>query len=144
MISGRMKRAGVGRLALRALFIALLAFVTYMTLTPSPEDTKSELMIARWISNLIFGSGIFGDKVAHVLAYAALGLSALTAGIAVGGRKTYTLVALALYGMALEGLQGLGGVRVAETFDALANASGAFAGAAVYYAAAFLARVRRA
>lgn len=129
---------------LRAVFVALLLFVTYMTLTPNPEETEGELSIARWISELLFGSGAFGDKVAHLLAYAALALSAMAADISVYGRKRFTLLALAAYGVLLEGLQGLGGVRSAEALDALANASGALAGAGAHRAAAFLARLRRA
>ena len=38
------------------------------------------------------------------------------------------IVMLALYGVALEGLQGLGGVRDPELADALANGLGALAG----------------
>lgn len=135
----------MSRIALwRALFIALLVFVTYMTLTPNPDDTKGELSIARWISELLFGTSAFGDKVAHVLAYASLGAAAMFAQIRLAGRAAGTLVALAAYGVLLEALQGFGGVRTADALDALANASGAIAGAGAHYAARFLDRLRRA
>lgn len=129
---------------LRAAFVVLLAFVTYMTLTPNPDDTEGELSIARWISELLFGTSIFGDKVAHVVAYGALGGAAMLAELALFGRKAFTLAALAAYGVLLEALQGIGGVRTADAFDALANASGAVAGAAAYQAALLALRLRRA
>jgi hypothetical protein len=127
----------------RALFVALLVFVTYMTLTPNPDDTEGELSFARWISELLFGTAAFGDKVAHVLAYASLGAAAMFAQIHLAGRAAVTLIALAAYGVLLEALQGLGGVRTADAIDALANASGAVMGAGAHYAAHLLDRLRR-
>lgn len=135
-----MKRLAVWR----ALFVALLLFVTYMTLTPNPDDTDGELSIARWISELLFGTSAFGDKVAHVLAYASLGAAAMLGEIRLARRGIVTLAALAAYGVLLEGLQGLGGVRTADAFDALANASGALCGAAAHHAMNFVIRLRRA
>lgn len=126
--------------AFRLLFVALLLFVTYMTLTPNPDDTEGEMSIARWIAERLFGDEALGDKVAHFLAYAALAVSAALARLTISGRRMPVVVALALWGVALEIIQGLGGVRVADSTDALANALGAFGGAS----AATLGRLARA
>lgn len=129
--------------AWRGVFAALFLFVTFMTLTPNPDDTEGEMSIARFISELLFGSAAFGDKVAHVLAYAALGAAAMFASIRIYGRRLLTLAALIAYGVLLEGLQGLGGVRSADALDALANASGALAGVVAHHAARLALSVRR-
>lgn len=129
--------------AWRGVFAALLLFVTFMTLTPNPDDTEGEMSIARFIAELLFGSAAFGDKVAHVAAYAALGAAAMFASIRIFGRRLFTLAALIAYGVLLEGLQGLGGVRSADALDALANASGAFAGVAAHHAALLALSLRR-
>lgn len=127
----------------RALFAVLFVVVTYLTLTPDPGDTSGQMSIARWISGFLFGTVALGDKVAHVLAYAALGAAAMSARIFLFGRMTVTLLSLAAYGVLLEALQGLGGVRSADALDALANASGAVAGIGAYKAAILVARLRR-
>ena len=114
--------------AWRGLFAALFLFVTYMTLTPNPDDTEGGLSITRWIAEFLFGSGALGDKVAHFCAYVALATSAGLAKLVLFGRRAFVVVALASWGVVLEGLQGLGGVRVADATDALANAGGALGG----------------
>lgn len=121
--------------ARRLLFAALFIIVTYLTLTPNPDDTEGGLSITRWIAELLFGSGVFGDKVAHFGAYGVLAISAGLAQLSLFGRRSFVIIALAIWGVVLEGLQGLGGVRVADAGDALANAGGALAGA-VFVAAA--------
>lgn len=111
----------------RGLFLLLVVFVTWQTLTPDPDDTKSSIAIARFIAELIFHDERFGDKVAHFLAYAALGGSAALGHLQIAGRRWLTIAALASYGALLEYLQGQGGVRAPEIADALANSSGAIA-----------------
>ncbi|HBK92769.1 MAG TPA: hypothetical protein DDZ68_13965 [Parvularcula sp.] len=120
--------------AWRIAFVALAIFVTWQTLTPDPDDTKGEMAFARWIAELLFHSADMGDKVAHFLAYAALGGSAAFGRFGLLGRRGPIIAAIAVYGMALEGLQGLGGVREPEIADAIANALGvilSFGGAAL-------------
>lgn len=111
----------------RGVFALLFVFVTWLTLTPNPDDTAPSLAIARFLAELIFQNAAFADKIAHFLAYAALGGSAALADLRAGGRRSGVILALALYGGALEYLQGAGGVRVAEFADAVANATGALA-----------------
>ncbi|HNR76083.1 MAG TPA: VanZ family protein [Parvularculaceae bacterium] len=113
------------RLFWRGAFVLLFALVTWLTLTPNPEETKPSLAIARFIAEILFHDERFSDKVAHFLAYAALGGSAVFAGLTLGGRRLFVIAALALYGASLEFLQGVGGVRAAEFGDAVANALGA-------------------
>jgi hypothetical protein len=118
----------------RYAFFALALFVTWQTLTPDPGDTEGGLAIARWIAKAIFHSAELGDKVAHFMAYAALGGSAALAQFRMLGQRAPIAAVIAVYGMALEGLQGLGGVRAPEIADATANALGviaAFAGVAM-------------
>jgi len=106
-------------------FVLLFFLVTWLTLTPNPDETKPSLAIARFIAELLFHDQSLSDKVAHFLAYSALGGSAALAGLRLGGRRAYVIAALAAYGATLEYLQGLGGVRSAEVADAIANSLGA-------------------
>jgi VanZ family protein len=115
------------RLFWRGVFALLLAFVTWQTLTADPDDTKPSLAIARYIAELLFHNEKFGDKVAHFLAYAALAGAGAFSHFAYRGRRSPAILALAAYGVLLEFLQGLGGVRSPEFADAVANASGALA-----------------
>lgn len=116
------------RSAWRGVFALLLLFVTWQTLTPSPEETDSGLALARYLAEMLFQSAAHADKVAHFLAYSALGGAAGMGGLRLGGRRRLSVAALTVYGVLLEYLQGLGGVRDPELLDALANASGALAG----------------
>lgn len=119
----------------RLFFALLFALVTYLTLTPNPDETERGFAMARWLAAFLLGNEGMGDKVAHFMAYAALGGSAALARIRLAGRAPFAVAGLALYGAALEGLQGIGGVRSPEAADALANFLGAGAG---YPAAAAL------
>lgn len=121
----------------RGVFAVLIIFVTWQTLTPDPDDTEPSIAIARYIAELLFHDERLGDKVAHFFAYAALGASAAFAHLEIRGRRSIVVAALALYGALIEYLQGIGGVRVAEFADAIANLSGA---AAAFPAALFIER----
>ncbi|WP_428410471.1 VanZ family protein [Hyphococcus sp.] len=114
----------------RVLFALLFALVTYLTLTPNPDDTKAGFAFTRWIATVLFHNPALTDKVAHFLAYAALGAMAVWAHLTVFSKRRGTALALAAYGVLLEGLQGLGGVRSPELADAVANGLGALSGAA--------------
>ena len=126
----------------RGLFVALVLIVTWLTLTPSPENAESGFALARWAATLLFGDAGLTDKVAHFMAYGALGACAFWARLTLAGRLWAAPLALAVYGAALEGAQGLGGVRSPELADAIANALGALAGFAGAAALSLLARAR--
>lgn len=128
----------------RVLFALLFALVTYLTLTPNPEDTKAGFALTRWIATALFGDAQLADKVAHFFAYGALGAAAVWAHLKVLSKRRGSAVGLALYGVFLEWLQGVGGVRSPELADAVANALGAFAGATgAVVLAAFWRRLRK-
>lgn len=118
----------------RALFALLLGAVTWLTLTPSPEDADAGFKIMRWIANVLLGDSALGDKVAHFTAYAALGAAAFWGRLGVSYSPP---LVLAGYGALLEIVQGMGGVRSPELADGLANMAGAVAG---YIAAVTLTR----
>jgi VanZ like family len=112
----------------RCVFALLFVVVTWLTLTPNPDEAKSGFEMARWIAALLFGDPDRGDKIAHFTAYGTLGASAFFARLSLFGRKRWTPLYLAAYGAMLEGMQGFGGVRSPEAADAIANALGAVAG----------------
>lgn len=121
----------------RGVFALLVLFITWQTLTPDPDNTEPSIAIARFIAELLFHDARLGDKVAHFLAYSALGGSAAFAHLEMANRRWLTIAMLAAYGALLELLQGIGGVRLPEFQDALANSSGALA---AYPAALFIER----
>lgn len=128
------------RTLLRAGLFALLAFVTFETLTPDPDDTKTEMGVAQLIALFLFGGPALADKVAHFTAYFSLAIAAGVARLAPAGRDWLLAVALGAYGALLEVLQGLGGVRDAEWRDGFANALGAVTGVAIFAAASRVVR----
>ncbi len=112
----------------RVVFALLFAVVTWLTVTPNPDDTEAGFKVVRWIASVLFGDPERGDKVAHFAAYGVLGVSAFFANFSVFGKRLWIPLGLAAYGAVLEGVQGLGGVRTPEAVDAIANALGAVAG----------------
>lgn len=112
----------------RVIFGLLFVLITFLTLTPNPVETESGFAVTRFISDIMFGNDEYADKIGHYLGYAALGLTAFWARLAVYSKRWVMTVVLALYGVALEGLQGLGGVRSPELADAFANGLGALSG----------------
>lgn len=112
----------------RVAFALLFLFVTWQTLTPDLDNTEPGIAIARFLATVLFHDERLGDKVAHFLAYAALSGAGAFAHLTIAGRRWLTIAALAFYGVILERLQGLGGVRMPELADAAANFSGALAG----------------
>ncbi len=97
---------------LRPLFLALgwayAGLIAFLSLTPSPPHV------------LEFD---FGDKVKHLLGYALLMAWFAWLYPRPGPRRAYAL-GFALMGLGLELLQGWGGVRTMEFWDAAANAAG--------------------
>lgn len=116
--------------ALRAGFALLLALVTWLTLGPVHDAPEQGFAPLQWLAAILFGDAAQADKIGHFLAYAALGAVAALGRLDLAGRAAFTVAALALYGLALEGVQGLMGHRDADLLDALANAAGAAAGMA--------------
>lgn len=116
--------------ALRAGFALLLALVTWLTLGPIDDEPAQGFAPLQWLAAALFGDPAQADKIGHFLAYAALGATAALGRLDLAGRAALTVAALALYGLTLEGAQGLMGHRDADLLDALANAAGAAAGAA--------------
>lgn len=108
----------------RRAFVALALFVTWRTLTPETDAADGGLAIARLIAALLFHAPEMADKVAHFMAYAALGATAAMGRLRLLGLRSPVIAAIAVYGVVLEGLQGLGGVRDPELADAAANALG--------------------
>ena len=116
------------RSAWRISFVLLLIAVTWVTLTPDPDEVSAGFELTRIMSELLFGSDLFGDKIAHFGAYAALGFLAVLARLMMWRSFIPIGMMLAGYGVLLEFGQGWGGVRTMEFADALANAGGAFVG----------------
>ncbi|MEM9014270.1 MAG: VanZ family protein [Pseudomonadota bacterium] len=115
----------------RAILAALLVFITFQTLTPQVDTNDSGFMIARIISEWVFGSEMMSDKVLHFGAYGILGAVAAWAKISRYGAAWTAPIGLSAYGGVLEVMQALGGVRTGDWIDASANMAGAFAGFAV-------------
>lgn len=113
---------------MRAVFLLLIVFVTWLTLTSNPDNAESGFALARTIAKILFADKAQADKVAHFLGYGALGAFAFWGRVHFSALIWATPLALAAYGGGLELLQGLGGVRQAELADAVANGLGACAG----------------
>jgi len=112
----------------RLLFGALFVVITFLTLTPNPVESEPGFALTRFLSSMLFGDSENADKVGHFLAYGALGFAAFWARFVLFSKQWTMVVALALYGVLLEILQGLGGVRSPEVADAVANSLGAVCG----------------
>lgn len=109
-------------------FALLFLLITYLTLTPNPENARAGFNITRQIAEWLFHDPKLGDKVAHFLAYAGLGAAGFWAEMKLFRRRRGAALGLAVYGVLLEGLQGLGGVRTPDLMDAAANGLGALSG----------------
>lgn len=129
--------------ALRTTSIALAVFIAVVSLADDPAPaTGSGGLLADWVSGLLFGTPDYGDKVAHFAAYAAL---SLVTSLAFGRHRepaALVLLALLVFGGALELLQAAGGVRTGDWLDLLANTLGIMAGGAAGAAARLFARWR--
>ena len=112
----------------RILLAILFALVTYLTLTPDPSQNPQGMDLMAWLSNLIFATQVFADKIAHFLAYGSLGFTAYFSKIKIGNHRRWTPLALGVSGAGLEGVQAFIAERSPEILDAVANGSGAIAG----------------
>ncbi|MEM9705903.1 MAG: VanZ family protein [Pseudomonadota bacterium] len=129
----------------RVVFITLLAGVTVLTLTNNQEVANPGAPLTRFLADLLLGNANAADKIGHFSAYGVLGVTIVPARFFLPRQVWRSVAALALYGVFLEILQGIGGVRTMEAGDALANALGAIAGCMVSIAISALAqRVRHA
>ena len=109
------------------LFVLLFALITWLTLTPDPQETPNDIAFVQWLASTFLGDPARADKVAHFLGYAALGGSLTLSAFRIAGRRWAGIAALTFYGLFLEQAQGWGGVRQSDIFDALANMLGAVA-----------------
>ena len=127
--------------ALRTASVTLAVFVAVVSLADAPSPaTGSGGILADWVSRLLFGTAAYGDKVAHFAAYAVL---SLVTSLAFGRHRSpaaLVLLALLVFGGALELLQAAGGVRTGDWLDLLANTLGIMAGGAAGAAARLFAR----
>ena len=126
------------RVLWRILFALLLVIVTYLTVTPNPEEVDAGFALTRYLSEVMFGDAAYSDKVGHFIAYGTLGASAYLTQIAFFGRRWLIALGLCVYGAMLEGVQGQLAARSAELADGLANAGGAVIG---FAAMAFVVRL---
>ncbi|MEM6413070.1 MAG: VanZ family protein [Pseudomonadota bacterium] len=113
----------------RIVFFALLICVAYLSLTPDADAARRGNAIARILSNLIFQSPAYHDKVAHFLAYLALSGSFTLAQLQIVSKRIavpriINLVIIVFFGFLMEGLQGLTISRTPDALDALANTAG--------------------
>jgi hypothetical protein len=125
-------------LAARLAFAGWVLGVAYLSLTENPETVRRGFEITRWIAETLLGDEALSDKVAHFLSYLALGALAAAARLPIPRGFLALVTVLAGYGVLLEVLQGLGGVRTPDALDALTN----LAGAALGTGAALLLRSR--
>lgn len=109
----------------RALFVIAFLAVTVISLIPNPADAPSGGAFARWLSLLLLGGEKHADKVNHFVAYAALGGLGALSRWPVRRAAIFGPLALAIWGVVMEGGQGLLAARQTDGFDAVANASGA-------------------
>jgi VanZ family protein len=98
--------------AWRAVLGAALVTVAWTSLLP-PEDLPQDVAVS--------------DKVVHALAYALLGALVVLSGL----RWLPSVVAVVVFGLAVEIAQGVSGYRSFEWADLLADAVGAAVGAGV-------------
>ncbi|MEO0320801.1 MAG: hypothetical protein AAF199_07925 [Pseudomonadota bacterium] len=130
----------------RVFLALLLTYVTAQSLVPAPDMPDEGAALARWLAALILGGAQHADKITHFLVYALLGFFAGASvpllphqlGNKVGRYSVYLLLALSLYGLVLEGIQHLGGVRRGDWADAFANILGAIAGVTAFLVAAWV------
>jgi len=92
--------------------------VVYLSLTPSPPDLMNNIS--------------FGDKIGHFVAYAVLMLWFCQLYIEIRHRVLLSL-AFILMGISLEFFQDLGGGRMYEVADMIANSTGVAIGAGLTY-----------
>lgn len=93
----------------RVLLLALMAVVSWFAFMPQSASPN----LLPW-----------GDKVQHLLAFAALSAAAMLAGPPTWRHATQVAAALLLYGLFIEGVQMSLPGRVAEWADVLADAAG--------------------
>lgn len=114
--------------------IALTIAIGILSVLPNPDDLTGGHDIGAILSKLLFGTPRYGDKVAHFIAYSALG-TAGALGFSRGEPLRLTIIVgiLSMYGGVLELIQALGRVRVPDPLDFAANAAGLGVGALVAF-----------
>lgn len=112
----------------RVVSVAIAVAIVCLSLAPEVETPPEAMDLFSIIARAIFGTAEESDKVAHFVAYAALGFSS-----AIGwGRSlvAYAFIAASLIvgGTVMEIIQGLIGYRQADALDFAANTFGVFFG----------------
>jgi VanZ family protein len=115
-------------IAARAAFILWAAAVAYLSLTEDTQTIDASFDLVRRIAMLL-GNEELSDKIGHFLSYFALGALAVATKYRVFATWFVAVAVLAGYGLAIEGLQGIGGVRTPDLYDGLADTLGATTGA---------------
>ncbi len=118
--------------ASRIVFFLAFAYVTYMSVRTEIDDENGGMALVRFLSEFLFNSLAYVDKIAHFIAYGVLGFFAM-AGLFLPrmDRIKYAITvcaALTTYGLTIEQAQRLGGVRTADWVDGFSNILGSFAG----------------
>jgi len=113
---------------MRLAFVAALAVVLWGSLAPVTPDAGGGVPISRILSDFLFGSPAYADKVAHFIAYAGLGALAFWSRWRVFRVRWAWPFLLAAYGGVIEVAQGFTASRVADPFDATVNLAGAALG----------------
>lgn len=104
--------------------VILIILIAIVSLTPDSHDLDPALSLTEWLSRILFKRADLSDKIAHFLAYGALGLFA-TFGWGRRWRDLMTIFAFAIaYGLLLEILQLAFGARKGDGYDLLANVCG--------------------
>lgn len=118
--------------------VVLAVLVAIVSLVPNPEDMGPGLDWSAWIASLIWGDPTDGDKVAHFMAYTALGFFS---GLGfVKNRSTLAPVQLGiiLYGAGIEVAQTFTHQRTGDLLDLAANGLGATSGVLLSFLARHL------
>ena len=111
---------------INAVIIAVL--VAVVSLTPDTDALASTISFTAWLAKFLLGDPTSSDKIAHFLAYGALGFFT-TLGFAPRKSRLLTVAAgIIVYGASLEVLQAMGGHRTGDIYDLLANSLGATCG----------------
>lgn len=113
---------------INAISVATLIFI--VSLAPDTDDLDPAMSLTEWLSRIVFGTTDLGDKIAHFLAYAALGFFSVLGWGRSARALTTTLAFIIVYGLLLEILQLIGGSRTGDVLDLLADSLGGLLGMA--------------
>ncbi|MEM9810195.1 MAG: VanZ family protein [Pseudomonadota bacterium] len=111
----------------RFLTASLALAIAILSLTPDTNSVGQGLWLFSYLAQVLLGSAEQSDKIGHFAAYGALGFVAAL-GFEKNRRLLTVFLVIVLYGVILEGVQGLSPVRSTSWADMLANSLGAMMG----------------